>query len=157
MTSGWNTILSYTKNSRSLPINIQLWVPHILRGPWLPLRPIWSIIQPPCLRPPPHSGQMDESPKSQEKSFDWVATLSFRVDFSAIVEHNWDSVWTIKLAKINNQPTINYHQFNIRSNEKHLAFWNRFAHIWVLAKNLLQMCIINSMSGAHALHNAHLQ
>ena len=48
------------------------------------------------------------------------STLSFRVDFSAIVENIWDSVWTIKLAKIdtkiNNQPTINYHQFNIRSN-----------------------------------------
>ena len=69
------------------------------------------------------------------------STLSFRVDFSAIVEHIWDSVWTIELAKINskinNQPTINYHQFNIRSNIYYretviyLASWNRFERITV--------------------------
>ena len=50
------------------------------------------------------------------------STLSFHVDFSAIVENIWDSVWTIKLAKIdskiNNQPTINYHQFNYEQHER---------------------------------------
>ena len=31
-------------------------------------QPIWSIIQPTCLRPPPHLGQLDKSTKSQDKS-----------------------------------------------------------------------------------------
>ena len=118
MASGWNTILSQTKILGHFQ-SISSYEPHTSSE--VPGSPFGQSDQSfnHHVFVPHHIVDRWTNPQKVKKSLLieslCQSTLSFRVDFSAIVKNIWDSVWTIKLAKIDRKLIILI-IFNIRSN-----------------------------------------